>query len=369
MGRSSTRATKQDKKNIQNTNYLRGVEYLLDNKQDQAMDRFIAYLNSKDPTFESGLALGNLFRKRGEVDKAISLHEKMASDPHLEESEHELSQLELARDFISAGLLDRAEQILEELVEIPRQRGNAASLLVKVYEVEHDFDRAISVALKYREVLGPAFDGQLSQYYCQKAEHLRLDGQRQEALSAYKSALGIFKKSVRARLEYAGMLIEDGQLKEAYEQIKECTLLDPQSGLLCFEYVRRCFPNKADPNYRFALEDLIHRTHSAAAMVELVGVTEQNSSVEDAEAMLLTFLREKPNLKLFSALMGLRSHSSDPATRDAIMQLKSFVDAQVAGNSRFACHNCGFESKMMFWQCPSCRKWDALKPRIGLDGD
>ena len=104
-------------------------------------------------------------------------------------------------------------------------------------------------------------------------------------------------------------------------------------------------------------------------MVELVRVTEQNSGVTDAEAMLLSFIKEKNNLKLYSALMGLRSRENNVAQGDALMQLKSLVDAQLAQAQRFACHNCGFESRMMFWQCPSCRKWESLKTRVGLDGD
>ena len=369
MGRVFSRSKKQEEKNTQNTNYLRGVEYLLDNKQDKAVDKFIAYLNASDPSFESGLALGNLFRKRGEVDKAISLHDKMASDPNLEESEHELSQLELARDFTSAGLLDRAEAILKTLVEIPRQRSRSAALLLKVYERERDFDRAIGVALEHRDVLGASVNRELGQYYCERANSLLLHGKTQEAVAAYKYALDVFANSLRARLELAQILINQKKLKEAYSYLKQASSLDSRSGLLCLDYLIQCFPNKADPQYRFALEDLIHHTHSAAAMVELVRVTEQNSGVTDAEAMLLSFIKEKNNLKLYSALMGLRSRENNVAQGDALMQLKSLVDAQLAQAQRFACHNCGFESRMMFWQCPSCRKWESLKTRVGLDGD
>lgn len=369
MGRVFSRSKKQEEKNNQNTNYLRGVEYLLDNKQDKAVDKFIAYLNESDPSFESGLALGNLFRKRGEVDKAISLHEKMAADPNLEDSEHELSQLELARDFTSAGLLDRAEAILRTLVEIPRQRASSAALLLKVYERERDFDKAIAVALEHRDVLGASVSRELGQYYCERASSLQLQGKTQEAIAAYKYALDIFPNSLRARLELAQILINQKLLKEAYGYIKEASTLDSHSGLLFLDYLVQCFPNKADPQYRFALEDLIHHTHSASAMVELVRVTEQNSGVSDAEAMLLSYIKEKNNLKLYSALMGVRSRDNKGNSGDALMQLKSLVDAQLASAQRFICHNCGFESRMMFWQCPSCRKWESLKPRVGLDGD
>ncbi|MBO5567059.1 MAG: tetratricopeptide repeat protein [Succinivibrio sp.] len=370
MGQMTARSKKQQSKNNQNTNYLRGVEYLLDNRKDQAVDKFIAYLNEKDPSFESAVALGNLFRKRGEVDKAIALHEKLSSDEELEDAEHEISQIELAQDFISAGLLDRAEEILVELVEIPRQRKSAATLLLKVYEREQDFDKAIEVALSYRSELGDAVSKQLGQYYCQKANDYKLKGMKQEAIAAYRYALEIFKNSLRARLELADLYIEAGKLKEAYTLIHEVSELDSHSGLLCLEYVRRCFPNKADPNYRFALGDLIRRTASSEAMVELVRVIEQTSGYKDAEAELASCLKEKTTLKLFSALMGLRAReATDANNAETIQQIKSYVDAKIAASPKYTCHNCGFESKMMFWQCPSCRKWESMHTKSGLDGD
>ena len=146
MGKSSARQKEQESKNEQNSAYLKGFDYLINNKQEKAVDKFIAFLNSKDPSFDSSIALGNLFRQRGEVDKAIAMHEKMANSNELEESENELAKLELAKDFISAGLLDRAENILLTLVEIPRQSKQAAKQLLAVYEREQDFKKAISVA-------------------------------------------------------------------------------------------------------------------------------------------------------------------------------------------------------------------------------
>ena len=104
-------------------------------------------------------------------------------------------------------------------------------------------------------------------------------------------------------------------------------------------------------------------------MVELVKTVEQQSGKDDAEALLLSFIKNKSNLKLFSALLELRSHGNDATSNESIMQIKSILDAQIALSNKYSCPNCGFESKIMFWQCPSCRKWESLKPKIGLDGD
>ena len=369
MGRSSVKNKRADSKSHQNHNYIRGVEYLLNNDRELAVDRFIAYLNEADPSFETNLALGNLFRKRGEVDKAISLHQAVLSNPKLDISEHELAKLELGRDFMSAGLLDRAEAILTELVEIPRQRTDGARLLIKLYEQERDYPQAIATALKYREALGPANLSQLSQYYCETAQQDLARGDAEKARAAFTHALDVYPDSIRARLGLCEILLRSQQGEEAYKLIKEVSALSADTGLICLDDLLRCFPNKADPQLRFALDDLVRRTKSAQAMVELTEVVEQTSGRDDAELMLLNFVKEKPNLKLFSALMRLRSKDSGPAANEAILQLKSLVDAQIASNHRYACHRCGFQSQMLFWQCPSCRRWDTMKPIRGLDGD
>ena len=370
MGRSSVKNQRADSKSHQNHNYIRGVEYLLNNDRELAVDRFIAYLNEADPSFETNLALGNLFRKRGEVDKAISLHQAAVANQKLDISEHELAKLELGRDFMSAGLLDRAESILTELVEIPRQRTDGARLLVKLYEQERDYQQAIATALTYREALGSSNLSQLSQYYCEVAQQDLLSGNIAKARSEFTQALDVYPDSIRARLGLADLLLRQGtKSDEAYKLIKDVSIKSADTGLICLDYILRCFPNKADPKLRFALDDLVRRTKSAQAMVELTEVVEQSSGRDDAELMLLNFVKEKPNLKLFSALMRLRSKDSGAAANEAILQLKSLVDAQIASNHRYACHRCGFQSKLLFWQCPSCRRWDTMKPIRGLDGD
>ena len=369
MGRNSLRSKKLSAKNRHNATYLRGVEYLFSNNQEKAVDKFIAYLNGTDPTFESRLALGNLLRQRGEFDKAIALHERMAADETLDDAEKELATLELSRDFLNAGVFNQAEELLKNLINIPRQRVESANLLLKVYEREGDYQAAITVAEFYSEVLGNEIKGRLADYWCEMGNAELGQGNIEKARSFFKKALNNDPKAVRPRLCIAETLLKQGRYNEAFVSVKDAWSSDPVYGLLCLDHLKRCFVNKADPKYRFALEDLVHRTNSASAMVELVKATELSSGADDAEAMLLNFLHDKANLKLFSALMELRSHKLRAGENDALMQLKSLMDAQIVQSPRFVCRKCGFESSVMFWQCPSCRRWRTLKPRHGIDGD
>ena len=104
-------------------------------------------------------------------------------------------------------------------------------------------------------------------------------------------------------------------------------------------------------------------------MCELVRTVANQSGNADAEALLLSFTKVKSNLKLFSELLELRAHSNDASANESILQIKSMLDAQISLSNLYLCPSCGFESKIMFWQCPSCRRWESIKPKIGLDGD
>ena len=367
MGHNASRQKQQNTKHEQNSTYLKGFDYLLNNKQEKAVDKFIAFLNSKDPTYESSLALGNFFRKRGEVDKAIALHEKMSQDETLLESDRELALLELSRDFISAGLLDRAESILLSIVDIPRQQKEAAYLLLTVYEKEQDFHKAISVFESYKEVLAP-YTKHLAQYYCELSKKMILDNNQSGAVSILKKAIDVHKNGVRARLELADIYISMGKFAEAHSLVKEVSSIEPSYGILCLDRIKKCFPNSVDPKYRYALEDLVHRTNSVSAMCELVRLVAEDSGIKDAEALLYSFTKIKANLRLYSLLLELCA-KEDPTSAESLMKLKSMIDAHLATVNIYTCPNCGFESLFMFWMCPSCRKWESLKPKIGIDGD
>lgn len=427
MGRNSYKDKRASKQTEQTNTYLRGVDFLLNNDdKEKAMDNFIAYLNEVHPTFESSLALGNLFRQRGEVDRAISLHTALANNEDLEANENEMAQIELARDFMSAGLLDRAEAILLDIVEIPRQRKTAVSLLVKLYEQERDLERAIEIGLANRDVLSQSSVTRICNYYCEQAQSALITGKTKEAGELLQSALELCPDSIRPRIQLAEMLLREmkapsesvsgaGNVENSSDSCatiipissvtyhagdKEdsagtvetkpksdaalmklttriCTLVqeiascDPNTGLFCLSLLRRCFAGrKNDPEYRRSLENLVRKTSSAAVMVELCELIARTVSRTDAESMLLGFIREKPNIKLYSSYMGMRSRQSAESQESAtIMQLKSMIDAQIASHNNYSCTHCGFESSMMFWQCPSCRRWDTMRPKRSIDGD
>lgn len=386
MGRNSYKDKRASQKAEQTNNYLKGVDFLLNNQHEQAVDKFIAYLNEVNPTFESSLALGNLFRQRGEVDRAISLHTSLANNAEVEPFENELAQLELACDFMSAGLLDRAEAILQDIVQIPRQRKSAVSLLVKLYEQERDFEKAIAIGKEHQDVLSPSSLNRICNYYCELAQNAIMAGDFKLANEHLDAGQALVPGSIRPKLLRAELLLKahngtDDNLALVQEKvlslISTIAAADKDCGPLLLELLRKTFAiNPAsgqaphNPAYKQALSELARQTGSATVIVELANYMEQYESRSDAEQMLLNAMKERPNIKMFSAYMGMRSQEQkDQSESESIMQLKSLVDAQVTRHSVYSCKRCGFESSLMFWQCPSCRRWDSMRPKKAIDGD
>lgn len=401
MGRNSYKDKRASKKTEQTNNYLKGVDFFINNERDQAVDKFIAYLNEENPTFESSLALGNLFRSRGEVDRAISLHTSLANNEDVEPFENELAQLELACDFMSAGLLDRAESILQDMVQIPRQRKSAVSLLVKLYEQERDFDKAIAIGKEHQDVLSPSSLNRICNYYCELAHNALLSGKFKETAELIAAAHDLVPRSIRPPLLKAELLLKEqatgtnpdkARRAQVLSLINQIATADPATGPLLLALLRQTFtPNletssalpslstlndstkrqlPQDPAYKQALSELAQQTGSAAVIVELARYLAQYESHADAEILLLNAIKERPNIKLYSAYMGLRSQAQGQEREsESIMQLKSLIDAQIARHSVYSCSRCGFESSMMFWQCPSCRRWDSMRPKRAIDGD
>ena len=367
MGHAAAGSRRQDDQRLRHSSYLHGVEFLLSHEQEQAVDQFIACLDSEtNPTFENSMALGSLFRARGETDRAIALHEALSSDTQLEQSDHELARIELARDFVAAGLVDRAESILLELVDIPRMRGEAAELLMRLYELGRDYSRAVATAMRYRGDLSDAALLRLSHYYCELAEHELLAGNLHQGRVHFTRALDAAPQSIRPRLGLCRIELREHAPGRAWEQLQQAIRADAGYGPLCLGLLRECFPDPGDPGLRQALDELARRCQSASAMASLVELVAQTSR-SDAEELLLAFLRDKPNLRLFSQLMQL--HAGTDGGGGVLLQLKSLVDAEIARKALYACRSCGFESQILFWQCPSCRHWESMRTQHGLDGD
>ena len=322
-----------------------------------------------DETLETHLALGNLFRQRGEVDRAIRIHQNLVARPSLTYEQRNLAMLELARDFIAAGLLDRAETILRELVQHDEHEVDAAQLLISVYQQLRDWENAIDVAMRCRKRLGEEILSPLANYYCELAELDIQNAQDKQAISRLKKALSLDERCTRASLRLAEIYIRRDEKSAAISILETIGEQDPALISEGLPLLQRCF-TPTEPRYKQLLLLWLEQSSSTRVALALADLLQEESGVDTAEKLILTELKRNPTMRAFSRLMDYRLADLDNTqAKESIGLLKSLVEKQIAIKPIYRCTHCGFSSKIIFWQCPSCKHWASIKPIRGLDGE
>ena len=369
MGQRGARLDNQRSSHKLSRNYVAGINFLLSDQPDKAVDLFIELLQVDDETLETHLALGNLFRQRGEVDRAIRIHQNLVARPSLTVEQRNLSMLELARDFIAAGLLDRAETILRELVQHDEHEVDAAQLLISVYQQLRDWENAIDVAMRCRKRLGEEILSPLANYYCELAELDIQNAQDKQAISRLKKALSLDERCTRASLRLAEIYIRREEKSAAISILETIGEQDPALISEGLPLLQRCFA-PTEPRYKQLLLLWLEQSSSTRVALALADLLQEESGADAAEKLILTELKRNPTMRAFSRLMDYRLADLDNTqAKESIGLLKSLVEKQIAIKPIYRCTHCGFSSKIIFWQCPSCKHWASIKPIRGLDGE
>ncbi len=348
--------------------YFVGLNYLLNDEPDEAIDTFIDALEINSETIETHLALGALLRRRGKVDKAIKVHQALLARTGLAQELLDATRLQLAIDYISAGLLDRAERLLNEILEENSpSSADALHHLITVYQTEKEWENAINssqqllanTAYKKRTELTAA----AAHYCCELGEQFLSKNLDSKAWAQTKRAFGFDKQSVRASLllakieqragnfkavlkelarirskqaEFVGLLI--APLSEAHEQMG--TLKDFE------KLLRHILSEQSDVGVALALCDLLKIREGDKAAMEF----------------LQTFLETRPSLTGLEALLQLQIPQTTSDLGRNLKSLQRLISRLLHKNPAYRCTDCGYESKNLYWLCPSCNKWDKIKP-------
>ncbi len=368
--------------------FYQSINYLLNDEQDLAVDSLIEQLGIDESTFDTYLALGALVRRRGEVDKAINIHQNLLARPDLSPTKRAQAELELANDYLGAGLLGRAEQLLVEMLarigsardEISRKaKQQAQVLLVGLYERESDWANALKV-VKPLLKLAPAYPVLAGHFCCELA--LEQLAQAPPALAGAKQALAEGRKLapdsarvalVSGRLELAGLSEGDAKnksaCKAALKYFNRALALDADLALDLLPYVQRACELLGDnaPLAKFAsstLDSLADGAESNTGMpVQLLLAQAEllRSSDGDAaaHAMLLSALGQVTSVKQLSALLAhLDVETLSTALPAGLHETLVQHLGDLAESIRdFRCSNCGFSSSTRHWRCPSCQQW------------
>lgn len=362
--------------------YYKGLNYLLDGRPDGAIDAFINALEVNSETLETHIALGNLLRKRGEVDRAIRIHQNLLARPSLPRSQVHHAHLELARDYISAGLLDRAERLLLDLVEeSSSQRRASQRHLLDIYQSEREWQQAIDIAgelMPRKSLLGGAQSEQvepgqsvavvLPHYYCELAEERHQVGDLQGARHLLQEALVQDKQCVRASIMLGMVEYDSGRHKQAIKALRKVRQQDPDYVSETIPILRDCYSELGDDkSLRAYLLDCLHSNPSAPLVIAAAEDILANEGSREAEVFLVQQLEKSPSMRGLEQLIGLQIRASEGPVENSLSLLQPLVKRLVEERASYRCSHCGFSGRHLHWFCPGCKYWGTVKTIRGTN--
>jgi len=349
--------------------YLKGMNYLLNEQPDKAIDTFIQMLDVDSNTVETHLALGGLFRRRGEVDRAIRIHQNLIARPTLKKEERTQALFELGQDYMRAGLLDRAETLLSELADSDQRHHSALKLLLDIYQQEKEWQNAIQIAKKYELRMGKDLGASIAQFYCELAEQVRAQGEPLRALKLLKKALNEERSCVRASLLEADIEISAGDAKSALRAAQRVEQQDADFIPEALPLIKRCYQvlGRKD-EFRRYLQRLLDNHSSIAVVLELADLIQEAEGEEAAEKFVTDFLKHTPSVFGIERLIDLNLERVKDEVKDKLLVLKNVTGDVLKNKPMYLCHHCGFTGRTLHWQCPGCKCWNTVKPVQGTEG-
>nr|WP_246221641.1 lipopolysaccharide assembly protein LapB [Marichromatium bheemlicum] len=343
--------------------FLRGLNYLLDEQPDKALDLFIALAEVDDETVETHLALGSLFRRRGEVDRAIRIHQNLMARPSLDAEQRGYALLELGQDYMSAGLLDRAELLFQELAGLGLHRQRALAGLREIYQQERDWERCLEVAKQLRPGGEAVLDAEIAHYHCELAEEARRQGDCARARTQLARAREIDPACVRACILEGRAALEDGEPEQALALFRGLVVRHgaylPEILPALIEALERV-PGE-DP--LLVLEALVARHPSPALVVALAERIAATRGRGEALDLLCAHLAHFADLLGLERLLALElSALPDTATALRLERALAVIRHLAARQPAYQCDHCGFQARALHWQCPSCKRWGSVVP-------
>jgi lipopolysaccharide biosynthesis regulator YciM len=355
---------------ILGADYIKGLNYLLNEQQDKAIDVFIRMLEVNSDTVETHLALGNLFRKRGEVDRAIRIHQNLTVRTSLSAEQRSDALLELGQDYMKAGLFDRAENLFKELIDGNVHLSTALPLLLDIYQQEKDWENAIAIASQMGFVGVQPAKSVIAQFYCELAENARARENVEEAGKLLQKASEYNPHCARARLIQANIARQCGDCKmalDAYVQVAERDIdLLPE----ILDDMHECHVQLGSiADYIDYLHEAVLRYAGISPVLALADIIRNDEGSEPAARFVAGELGKRPSVRGLSRFIDLSLSRSEGAAHENLLILKNMTDQLLENKPVYKCRECGFCGKALHWQCPSCKQWNTIKPIHGVEGE
>ena len=341
--------------------YARGLNYLLADDPDNAIKIFTDLIEVNKDTIEIHISLGNLFRSKGEVDRAIKVHQNLLARPNLTRRQRHMAIAELASDYLKAGLLDRAEKLYREMIELNTEPNLAYRRLLDLYITEKSWGEAAECAQVLYNDGEPEAGLIYSQCLCEIAQEAIKSGNHRVARKHLDRALEVNADSVRAALLLIDLHLKTDNLTAAKGIFQRLVRQSPEYMGLYIEPARLIYRQKEDRVYREFLQKQYQKYPSTRLAMALLENYARHDEIEKAREFLSDILNQSPSFEAFE--FALRFLKSNPEQLGETWEtLSSFLKSLQKKRNEYNCSRCGYESHAIQWLCPSCRNWDSMKP-------
>ncbi len=345
--------------------YCRGLNYLLSEKTDKAIEAFVDLLTNDFETVETHIALGNLFRRRGEIEKAIEIHENLIGRVDLNQQQQESAQFELGTDYMRAGLFDRAESIFQNLVDHENSRLGALQQLLDIYQHEQEWAKAMVCTRKLHNLGKPPKRGETAAHFlCELAEETLSTDDDRTARHWLEEALRDDPRCARASLLMAKLEMREGRFEEALQFLKRVESQNVGIVQEIIEPLRICHDRLEKPSGELiGYLGYLYETYGieSAALALAERIRSEQGPIKAIEHMLRV-LESLPTPKSLNTLTGFLLEEGVETQREALIRLDRALDRMNSNAPRYTCAHCGFSGSELHWRCPSCRHWESIKP-------
>lgn len=347
------------------TSYFLGLKFLLSEQTDKAVETFHKIVRQEgEDNVELFFALAGLFRRRGEYERAIRLHQDLIERQDLSDNDRLNARFELAMDYYKAGMLDRAETMFLDLMTTPK-RQTASKILLDIYQTEKSWQKAIEVSLTETDESIDTQNVEVAHFYCELAQNALTHGKFVQAEAYANQALGTNRHSVRANLILGDIAVKEGNDLAAIDIYNRVELQNP-------DYLAMVAPKLIDVYRRQDRltegYDLLYAYLTQYPSMDLLDIVfdlaKEIKGNDEAFEIVRDFFKKTPSLlgldKFIEAELAREANHIRRSDLEAVKQL---VYQQSRGLAKYHCDNCGFLAKQFYWRCPGCGQWETYSPK------
>ncbi|HEY9194445.1 MAG TPA: lipopolysaccharide assembly protein LapB [Methyloversatilis sp.] len=343
--------------------YFAGLNFLLNEQPDRAIDSFIEATRRDPQTTELQFALGNLFRRRGETDRAIQIHQTLAKREDVRPEQRLDARLELGQDYLKAGLLDRAEEVFVGL------RGSALDVealhhLLDIYQQEKEWTKAIDIARALPQNESHRAQKDIAQFLCELATQALAQSRLVDAKPLLEEALATHRKCVRAMMLLGDVHAADHQWEQAIDHWQRIEQQNPVYLALVADRLADAYRRLGRERHGVTLLKSYLERHTSLDLLDVVFREElATEGPAGALALVREELRRNPTLLGLDKLLEAQMQTLPPAARTDSDLMKNIIHAHTRRVARYRCDNCGFKARQFNWRCPACGGWETYPPK------